>query len=448
MPAYRISEIVVKLYEVERQKHILSCGRGAPTARSPGLLTPLFILAGLLSITVRAEPFTPAHVEELRTRIRANFFVPEPLPALAAQTHRRFAPAPGVAAEAVTYATQLGQRVPAILYLPDPLPPGAKLPAFVVVNGHGGDKYAWYAYFTGVAFARGGMAVLTYDQAGEGERSSSRRSGTRDHDKLTGDTIMARRLAGLMLTDVSQAVSFLAARPEIDASRIGAGGYSLGSFVLALAGAVETRLRACVLVGGGNLDGTGGYWDRSKPMCQGQPYQSLGFLGDRPAAIYALHAARGPTLIWNGREDSVVNMPKTQDAFFDDLRARVVALRGSSAGVFEYGFVPAASHRPYWLTRPVVRWLERQLDFPRWSDPDIATLPETPIGEWARRTGTAMDKLYATDHREGGTPAIGSGVPGIAREALSVFPEAEWQQVRGQLTFDAWTDAARRAGLK
>ena len=44
----------------------------------------------------------------------------------------------------------------------------------------------------------------------------------------------------------------------MDTRRIGAGGYSLGSFVLGLAGDVEPRLRACVLVGGGNLDGLGG----------------------------------------------------------------------------------------------------------------------------------------------------------------------------------------------
>ena len=66
----------------------------------------------------------------------------------------------------------------------------------------------------------------------------------------------------------------------------------MGSFVVARTGAVETRLRACVLAGGGNLDGPDGYWDRSKPMCQGVPYRSLAFLGDRPAALYALHADR------------------------------------------------------------------------------------------------------------------------------------------------------------
>jgi dipeptidyl aminopeptidase/acylaminoacyl peptidase len=64
-----------------------------------------------------------------------------------------------VRAEAVTYATQLGARVPAILYLPDPLPAGGgKIPAFIIVNGHGGDKYAWYAFYSGIAYARAGMA--------------------------------------------------------------------------------------------------------------------------------------------------------------------------------------------------------------------------------------------------------------------------------------------------
>lgn len=401
-----------------------------------------------LAASLHGGASTPDGADDLRRRITQNFFVPDPLAALAAVTHRRFAPAPGVAAEGVTYTTQLGARVPAILYLPDPLPAGRKIPAFVVVNGHGGDKYAWYAYFTGIAFARGGMAVLTYDQAGEGERSASRRSGTRDHDKLKGDEKLARRLAGLMITDVRQAVSFLAARPEIDATRIGAGGYSLGSFVLALAGAVEPRLRACVLVGGGNLDGPGEYWDRSKPMCQGLPYHSLEFLGDRAAAIFSLHAARGPLLIWNGRADTVVNMPKTQEAFFDDLRARVIARHGTGDGVFDYGFVADTSHRPYWLTRPVVQWLERQLDFPRWDEAVIRGLPETHIGDWAQRTGMAMDKLYATEEREGGTRAMGENVPGITREELSVFTAAEWEEKRADLSFEGWAERARAAGAK
>jgi dienelactone hydrolase len=245
--------------------------------------------------------------EQWRRQICDNFFVPEPLPVLEASTQRRFTPARGVHAEGLTYRTQFGLLVPAILYLPDPMPAG-KIPAFVVVNGHGGDKYSWYSWYAGILFARGGAAVLTYDPAGEGERNRLHRSGTRAHDNIKPDAerrsgdaaVLARHLAGLMITDVRQAVSYLSQRAEVDGRRIAAGGYSMGSFVLALAGAVEPRLHACVLVGGGNLDGREGYWDNSKPMCQGLPYRSLSFLGDRPAVIYALHASRGPTLIFNG----------------------------------------------------------------------------------------------------------------------------------------------------
>ena len=174
---------------------------------------------------------------------------------------------------------------------------------------------------------------------------------------------------------------------------------------ISLAGAVETRLKACVLAGGGNLDGPGEYWDRSKPMCQGLPYQALRFLGDRAAVIYALHAARGPTLIFNGLEDTTVQVPPFGEAGFAALQARVRTLRGSATGVFETGFVPGAGHRPWFVTKPVVRWLEQQLDFPAWTLGDIDAMPETHIGPWAQANGVEMDKLYATEHREGGTRA-------------------------------------------
>ena len=417
--------------------------RGTSGGLNPGAVCAIVFVV-LSRIVAHAAPMTNEQVAEARQRIRENFFI-DPLPAVDGRTHRRFDVAAGVAAEAVTYATQLGQRVPGILYLPNPLPAGGKIPAFIVVNGHGGDKFSWYAFYTGVAFARGGAAVLTYDQAGEGERSGARASGTREHDRLQGDERMARRLAGLMLTDIMQAVTYLSGRPEVDAKRIAAGGYSLGSFVLSIAGAIEPRLRATVMVGGGNLDGPEGYWDRSKPMCQGLPYRSLNFLGDRAAVIYALQAARGPTLIWNGREDNVVNVPNTHESFFDDLRARVVALHGKSDGVFEYGFIPEASHRPHFVTAPVVRWLERQIDFPLYTEDSIAALPQTHIIEWAQRNGVAMDKLYATEAREGGTPAIRDDVPAIPREQLYVFSSAEWQKMKEQLTFAAWTKAANAA---
>lgn len=412
----------------------------------------LLSLLFLSPIRSHSSPLTPAQEQQWRKQICDNFFVPDPLPALDAETHRSFSPAPGVKAEGVTYSTQFGSRVPAILYLPDPMPktPLGKIPAFIVVNGHGGDKYCWYSWYTGILFARGGSAVLTYDMAGEGERNRDHKFASRAHDNIKGDSVLARKLAGLMITDVRQAVAYLDQRPEIDSGRIAAGGYSLGSFVLALAGAVEPRLHACVLVGGGNLDGPDGYWDKSsKQMCQAFPYRSLSFLGDRPAVVYALHAARGPTLIFNGLGDSVVGIPGRGEPFFKDLRERTIQLRGSDAGVFETGYAPTnAGHRPYFLTRPVVRWLKKQIDFPNWTDETLRSMPETKISAWSEKNGVTLDKLYATEEREGGTMALGDDIPGYSRETLNVFPRQDWESRKKPFILETWLQTAQTNGTR
>ena len=381
-----------------------------------------------------------------REQIKTALSVSNPLPPLAPETHGKFEPEPGVIAERVTYGTQFGLRIPAILYLPKERK--GKIPALIVVNGHGGDKFSWYAFYSGVSYARGGAAVLTYDPAGEGERNINRKSGTRAHDVIQSPDELGRRLGGLMITEVMQAVSYLAQRPEVDASRIGAMGYSMGSFVLSLAGAVETRLNTCVLVGGGNLDGPGEYWDTSKPMCQGLPYKALTFLGDRAATIYALHALRGPTLIFNGTEDSIIhpklNPPRDPFRHFEDLQRRAGELSKAPPRVFETGYEKAVGHRPFFVTRPVALWLEQQLDFPNWTEAGIRALPETHIGEWAQARGVAMDKLYATEHREGGARALGEGVPGLSRETLCVFTPVEWEREKSRMIHETWLAEARR----
>ena len=382
--------------------------------------------------------------DETRQRIAHTLFVSEPQPPLAPEKHGSFQPAPGVIAERISYGTQYGMRIPAILYRPA-RPAAGKLPAIIVVNGHGGDKYAWYSPYTGILYARAGAVVLTYDPIGEGERNIERKSVTRQHDIPVEPEEMGRRMAGLMITDVRQAVSYLAQRPEVDVSRISAAGYSMGSFVLGITGAIEKRLRACVLVGGGNLDGPGGYWDRSNhTMCQAIPYKALLFLGDRGATLYDLQASRGPTMIFNGTADGVVTSePEGPQAFFDALRKRTIALHGSAGNVFEYGFEPAAGHRPYFVTRPVALWLYKQLKFPNWTEAEIAAMPETHVGEWARREHVYIEPAYDTEVREAGVRALGSGIPGLTREQLTAVPVAEWQRNKDRFIYEKWIEHAR-----
>jgi hypothetical protein len=252
-------------------------------------------------------------------------------------------------------------------------------------------------------------------------------------------------MAGLMINDVRQAVAYLSQRPEVDASRIAAFGYSMGSFVLGITCAIETRLNTCVLVGGGNLDGPGGYWDRSNhTMCQAIPYKSLTFLGDRGAVLYTLHASRGRTFIFNGTLDGVVTSePQGPQGFFEDLRRRTIALNGSDNNVFEFGFEPGAGHRPYFVTRPVALWLGRQLRFPNWTEEEIANMPVTHIGEWSRQQNVYIEPVYATELREAGIRALGSGIPGVAREQLNAVPLEEWKRDRDQFVYESWIAKAK-----
>jgi hypothetical protein len=131
-------------------------------------------------------------------------------------------------------------RIPAVLYLPEH--PGSSMPGMLIVPGHGGDKYCWYSFYTGILYARAGAAVLTYEPIGEGERNSERRSGTRAHDRVIDVPGYPQRLAGLMIADVMQGVSYLRERGDVDPDRIAVLRYSLGSFVTVLAGAVDWRI--------------------------------------------------------------------------------------------------------------------------------------------------------------------------------------------------------------
>jgi len=178
-------------------------------------------------------------------------------------------------------------------------------------------------------------------------------------------------------------------------------------------------------------------------MCQSLPYRSLRFLGDRGAVIYTLHASRGPTLIYNGLADSVVAMDKHGEAFFADLQQRTIKLHGRDNGIFETGFLARASHRPYFITRPVALWLEKHLDMPNWTAESLVAMPITHIAQWAQQYNVHMDRLYATEVREGGTSALGNDIPGFKREDLSVFTPEQWHLHKQALIFETWVDAAR-----
>ena len=207
-----------------------------------------------------------ARLNAWRAQIRHILYVPDTLPALDARTWSTFSPTPGVLADRVTYHTLDGMIVTAIAYRPDRKTAHwkGKLPGILMVNGHGSDKFGWYAMYTGMEYARAGAVVVTYDMIGEGERNLDKKSRASSHDKRVTPppgvpaTDWGQRVAGLMQVDLMQGVTYLLQRPDVDAKRIAVLGYSMGSFVAGIAGALATRIHAIVLSGGGVFDGPGG----------------------------------------------------------------------------------------------------------------------------------------------------------------------------------------------
>jgi hypothetical protein len=192
------------------------------------------------------------------------------------------------------------------------------------------------------------------------------------------------------------------------------------------------------LSGGGNLDGPEGYWDTSKPMCQGGAYRALNFLGDRGAILYALNQQRGPTLLLNGTADGLITKPHTDEAFFVDLEARVAAITGTRVSLFETGWFEGAGHRPNFVTRRAALWLNNQLRFPNWTAEGIATMDEIHVNEWAAKTGAHIGQSFQNELSEGGLRALDLTIPNVSHEELEVFSESEWERQKETLTWTGW----------
>jgi pimeloyl-ACP methyl ester carboxylesterase len=243
--------------------------------------------------------------------------------------------------------------------------------------------------------------------------------------------------------DLMQAVSYLDAQPEVDPKRIAVLGYSMGSFVAGITGAIDPRIHALLLSGAGTFDGPGGYFDSGDRPCQVAPYRALTFIGDRSAIIYALNADRGPMYVMNGAADTVMDIPHHLQDWFDAVKARAIAVRGTDKDMFTTIFYPGISHRTSWVDRDGVEWLEQNIHFAALTESDIATMPVTHVSTWAKANDVDIAPSYMREDREGGLDALGTGFPGIKREDLMVLPQGDWEKMKGQLTYDGWVAAEK-----
>jgi dipeptidyl aminopeptidase/acylaminoacyl peptidase len=141
-------------------------------------------------------------------------------------------------------------RVPAYLYVPND--DQAKHPALLLQYGSGGNKSTFYIVALAREFAARGFVVLTIDVPNRGERRKRRDLNAGFLTMMTGGGDLLRQTMG----DYGRAIDYLTTRPEVDASRIGYAGISLGAITGIPFVAHDPRIKAMAsVVGGGNFLG-------------------------------------------------------------------------------------------------------------------------------------------------------------------------------------------------
>lgn len=407
------------------------------TGLNKAILVAAVLFLFPLSLTVCAQSNTDHTIEQ------ALFLQPNlPLDVLSygAQEITR-----DICIEHVSFATQFGMRVPAIVYSSTHI--AGKAPGIVIVAGHGGDKTSWYEVYAGLLYASAGAVVVTYDPIGEDERNIDRTSETRAHDAPIPGLQHPERLGGLMIQDVLQAQRYLRQRPDVDPSRTAILAYSMGTFHSAIASAIAGP-RALILSGGGNLDGPGEYWETgNKINCQIAPYKALHRkLGpDAGVLLYQRIGRATSTLVMNGTTDGLITKFNEEQPWFDRLRARIAAPPHNDLKVPDVIFYPGIGHRPSWVDRDAALWLNHQLHFPLWSDAQIKSFPTITAHDWTQQTGVRIASQYDTPISEGGVEALDLHLPGLTRDQLQAIPPDDWQRDRNQYILEGWVPKALAA---
>lgn len=203
------------------------------------------------------------HWEEHRNSVRRTLWsllgdLP-PLPTTMSATLRSREERDGYTIENLFLANGLGQQIPATLLLPSNI--SSPCPAVLYCHQHGGAYSVGKAELflshpvpepPGIALVQRGFVVLAVDAPGFGERQGQSTDGKQVKGSQEEWSLakyylwQGSTLWGMMLHDDLVGFEYLTSRPEVDSSRIGVTGMSMGSTRSWWLAALEERI-ACVV---------------------------------------------------------------------------------------------------------------------------------------------------------------------------------------------------------
>jgi fermentation-respiration switch protein FrsA (DUF1100 family) len=185
----------------------------------------------------------------------------------------------------LTFHSGESEHVPAILLLPSDASADKPVPAGLLLHGYTSRKERM-AESVGMALLGHGVASLAVDLPLHGERA------TDQHVTALRNPLAIVAQWQLALDEATLSLGFLAARREVDRSRLAVVGYSLGSFLAISVTAADPRVRALVLAAGGDLPGDLPF----EPLIRAvvDPVRSVRALAGRP--LLMVHGRRDRTV--------------------------------------------------------------------------------------------------------------------------------------------------------
>jgi dienelactone hydrolase len=165
----------------------------------------------------------------------------------------------GYRIESVTYEVQSGERIPALLLIPDDVAPSNPAPGIAVWHQHNGEYHLGKSepaglagnpmHHTAVALVREGYVVLCPDSLCFEERQDPTgilQRGEYERFEFLREVVRGRSLAWKDVLDMKTSVNYLSQRPEVRSDKLGCYGHSMGSTHAWLAGPLDSRLK-CVI---------------------------------------------------------------------------------------------------------------------------------------------------------------------------------------------------------
>ena len=219
-----------------------------------------------------------------------------------------------IAVDDVSYAVP-GGRVEGYLARP---PGKGRVPAVIYLHGSGESRERFLLAAVWAAGRRAVGMTITLPSSTAGAPPSGSTPGqllARDRRIFAADVVAVRR-----------AVDLLARLPQVDPTRVGLVGWSLGARVAAVAAGAEPRIRATVLMSGGSLP-VSAYVARAPASLRSQVRRSLTLI-DPLRWIARAHPAS--VLLQDGRRDEIV--PLSALVALADAAPRGSVLRWYRAG--------------------------------------------------------------------------------------------------------------------